>query len=76
MLQYAIGELRRIPDYAAEGKGFCVLPDDFPHELVQSVATLEPSFVAALDMQQRAKRARWAERAKAAAAAAGDGVVV
>jgi hypothetical protein len=55
MLTYALGEVRRIPAYSCEEKGFCVMPDDFPTNLIQSLATLEPAFVAAMDLEKKAK---------------------
>ena len=37
MLRYALGELKRLPPYAAPDKGFCTMPADFPHELVPTM---------------------------------------
>ena len=58
MLKYALGELRRIPAYAAPDKAFCVMPAEFPHELTQTLEVIEPSFEAAvaLEAQKRKKR--------------------
>ena len=55
-LQYALGELKRIPSYAADDKGFCVMPDDFPHELAATVALLEPSIHAAVALEKERKQ--------------------
>lgn len=57
MLKYALGELQRIPSYAAK-KGFCAMPSDFPHQLVQSVVAFEPSFLATLEREVTAKAKR------------------
>ena len=47
MVRYAVGELQRIPAYAAPDKAFCAAPDDFPHELVASVEALNAQLNAA-----------------------------
>ena len=57
-LQYALGELRRIPSYASEDKGYCVMPGDFPHELAATVALLEPSVDAAVALEKQSKQRR------------------
>ena len=54
MLLYALGELRRIPKYA-EGEGYCVMPADFPHELVPRLEALEGSITMAVAMEKEAK---------------------
>jgi hypothetical protein len=61
MCKYALGELRRIPAYAADDKGFCTMPADFPHELLESVEALEPAFSAAIKLEEQ-RRARAAKR--------------
>ena len=50
-LKYALGEVQRIPAYGADDKAFCVLPDDFPHELVPSLLAFEPVIHAQLEKQ-------------------------
>ena len=57
MLQYALGELRRIPKYAAEDMGFCTMPEDFPEDLLASLEALEPAINAAVALEKD-KRAR------------------
>ena len=54
LLRYALGEVRRIPSYAAADKGFCTMPPDFPHHLVPSLIAYEPALTAALDVEARA----------------------
>jgi hypothetical protein len=49
LLKYALGEVQRIPVYAAADKAFCVLRDDFPHELVPSLLAFEPVIRAQLE---------------------------
>lgn len=41
MLQYALGELRRMPPYSRPDKAFIDLPEDFPEHLVAPLQTLE-----------------------------------
>lgn len=57
MLKYALGELRRIPAYAADDKAFCVLPADFPHDKVKTLEILEPSIEAAVALEAKKKTA-------------------
>jgi hypothetical protein len=64
LLQYALGELKRIPSYAAEDKGFCVMPNDFPHELAATVALLENSIDAAVALEKESKQRRAAAAGK------------
>jgi len=68
MLLYALGELRRIPKYA-KGEGYCVMPADFPHELVPRLEALESSIAMAVAMEKEAK-------AKASRPAPEDGLLV
>ena len=51
LLSYALGEVRRIPAYAAADKGFCTMPADFPQDLVASLCALEPAIQAAVQME-------------------------
>ena len=55
MLMYAIGELRRIPEYAASDKAFCAMPSDFPHALSERMGQLEPAIRAAAKLEAEAK---------------------
>ena len=55
MLMYAIGELHRIPEYAASDKAFCAMPSDFPHALSERMGQLEPAIRAAAKLEAEAK---------------------
>lgn len=57
LLNYALGEMRRIPAYAAADKAFCVMPHDFPHHLMPSLIAYEPALTAALEIEKKAKAA-------------------
>ena len=53
MVKYAIGELKRIPDYADAEKGFCTMPADYPLDLALTVLALEPSVLAAVELEEQ-----------------------
>ena len=62
------GRAWRVPKYA-KGEGYCVMPADFPHELVPRLEALESSIAMAVAMEKEAK-------AKASRPAPEDGLLV